>query len=86
MMTQNIILRRSRNGKLGLFIMRTVDEDGILDEVLYVVAEIPQEIRDYCHVGDDIEFFERAAYGDPGDLDGVLKYFNKKAKEPEYHD
>ncbi len=86
MMTQKIILKRSKNGKLGLIIFREINKAGVLVQVNYVVAEIPPEIRDYCHVGDDIEFFERAAYGDPGDLDGVLKYFNKKAEEPEYHD
>lgn len=85
-MTQKIILKRSKNGKLGLFMMREINKAGILVRVNYVVAEIPYEIRDYCHVGDNIECFERAAYGDPGDLDGVLKYFNQKAKEPYYHD
>lgn len=85
-MTQKIILKRSKNGKLGLFMMRTVDDAGFLSEVVYVVAQIPAEIRDYCHVGDDIECFERASYGDPGDLDGALKHFNQLAKEPYYHD
>lgn len=85
-MTQKIILKRSKNGKLGLFMMRQINRSGVLVQVNYVVAEIPYEIRDYCHVGDDIDCFERASYGDPGDLDGALKCFNAKAKEPYYHD